>query len=256
MDCVKRILTYFVVLVFLISRVKAQGRIVGGVATNIANTPYLIQLRTRSDDRLFCGGTLVTYSHVVSAAHCVREDFTNDMIAVGGATSIYEKGVQRSISSYLIHPKYRNVTASGYDIVVYKLAAPMRGDFIQPISLCSRKLKTGDRIHVSGWGRHYEKSEPSIYAHTVSVPVVDRNVCKRNYLDLYGEDRIKDIVFCAAELGVRDACQGDSGGPAVFRRELCGIVSWGRGCARPQYPGVYTSVLNLRNFIIFAVRNM
>ncbi|XP_058981436.1 seminase-like [Musca domestica] len=251
----KQILVYFV-LALLFNKVRCQGRVVGGMPMNIANTPYLVQLRTLRDGHLFCGGTLVTYSHVVSAAHCIREEILENTVAVAGATSIYGEGVQRLIASYLIHPRYRNVTGSEADIVIYKLVAPMLGRFIQPIALCSRQLKPRDRVLISGWGKLNEQSEPSIVAHSVRVPVVNRNFCRRNYLALYGEDRIKDTMICAAELGVGDACQGDSGGPAVFRNELCGIVSWGRGCARPQFPGVYTSVWHFQDFIVNAVRNM
>ena len=52
---------------------------------------------------------------------------------------------------------------------------------------------------------------------------------------------IADSMICAGEAG-KDSCQGDSGGPMTCDGFLCGIVSWGYGCADANYPGVYTEV--------------
>ena len=49
--------------------------------------------------------------------------------------------------------------------------------------------------------------------------------------------------------GGTDSCQGDSGGPLACNGDLAGIVSFGIGCGRPQYPGIYTRVAKYTTWI-------
>ena len=71
------------------------------------------------------------------------------------------------------------------------------------------------------------------------MPVVGDGVCR----DIYGPSVIPDSVLCAGQdEGGVDACQGDSGGPIMCGDQVSGIVSTGRGCALPGYPGIYTQV--------------
>jgi len=81
------------------------------------------------------------------------------------------------------------------------------------------------------------------------VPFVSDASCASAYPELAPATEI-----CAgyAQGGV-DTCQGDSGGPMVKSvngvwREV-GIVSYGYGCARAGYPGVYGEVQAFSNAI-------
>jgi hypothetical protein len=86
----------------------------------------------------------------------------------------------------------------------------------------------------------------------VDVPVVSDANCRL----AYGETRISDSMICSGEAG-KDSCQGDSGGPMTCNNGtgvvLCGIVSWGSGCARPGFPGVYTETSYFTEWIAAAI---
>lgn len=61
---------------------------------------------------------------------------------------------------------------------------------------------------------------------------------------------VANSSLCAGpDEGGRDACDGDFGGPLTTGGQLVGIALWGKGCGQKGYPGVYTSVAPLREWI-------
>jgi trypsin len=79
------------------------------------------------------------------------------------------------------------------------------------------------------------------------VNIVSSSECDSAYSSYGG---ITENMICAAVSGGgKDACQGDSGGPLVADGILVGIVSWGVGCAEANYPGVYSNVAALKEFV-------
>lgn len=82
------------------------------------------------------------------------------------------------------------------------------------------------------------------------VPIMNESLC----LKAYGPNEFsQDMMICAGyQEGIIDSCQGDSGGPFVCHGKLVGIVSFGAGCGRPGYPGVYTRIENYDKWISFA----
>ena len=85
----------------------------------------------------------------------------------------------------------------------------------------------------------------------VQVPVISNPDC----ISAYG-GTITESMICAGYPGEggKDACNGDSGGPLVCndggKAIIAGVVSWGRDCADPDYPGVYARTTHILDWII------
>ena len=86
----------------------------------------------------------------------------------------------------------------------------------------------------------------------VQVPTVTNTECNNAY---GGTGRILSSMICAGYIGEggKDSCQGDSGGPLVCNNNgkavIAGVVSWGWGCADPRWPGVYSRVTHVLDWI-------
>ncbi|ALC42924.1 CG32271 [Drosophila busckii] len=222
-----------------------SARIVGGVPVDISSVPYLVNLR--NNGAFICGGSLISPSHVLTAAHCVKGVSAGLLQVVAGATLLSSQTGMRSGVAKVYVPKAYNTRTLHSDVAVLKLKTPLQGNNIATIPLCNVSLKAGELIRVSGWGQLTEFAKPvSQHVRSVEVNLVSRKNCISQYRM---RGTITSTMFCAAASGGKDACDGDSGGPAVYQQQLCGIVSWGVGCARRNSPGVYTNVKTVRSFI-------
>ncbi|XP_053228790.1 transmembrane protease serine 9 isoform X6 [Podarcis raffonei] len=83
-----------------------------------------------------------------------------------------------------------------------------------------------------------------------AVNLIAEQDCRRFY-----PVQISSRMVCAGFLqGSVDSCSGDAGGPLACKEAsgrwfLAGITSWGYGCARPYFPGVYARVTAVRGWI-------
>lgn len=234
-----------ILLLIKISLAFAQeSRIVGGVATTIDHVPYLVQLL--DNGRFFCGGTLVKPNFVVTAAHCVQGVPPGRLTVVAGASRLTDAGVRSKVYKVMTPNAFSRSTMN-VDVAVLKLSTPLTGQNVKTIGLCSKSWSAGASLKVSGWGLTAENSNSvSQQVRTVNVNAIAKDTCATRYR---GVSSLTASMTCASVPGLKDACLGDSGGPAILNGELCGIVSWGVGCARNAYPGVYTNVVNVRQFI-------
>ncbi|KAL4703308.1 hypothetical protein ACJJTC_006671 [Scirpophaga incertulas] len=231
------------------------GKIVGGYNTTIEDVPYQAYLLLLRGIYYYqCGGSIISSSVVLTAAHCLV-GIQRVHVRIG-STLANSGGTMYNTSSYLRHPLYNPLT-SDYDVAIVKTQRAMKldGTTSKVISLpdAGTEVPTGTDLLVSGWGDTSENGNLSETLMAVNVPTVSLEDCRK----AYGESAITERMICAGlPEGGKDSCQGDSGGPAVdvASAKQVGIVSFGSGCARPGIPGVYTNVSSVRKWIRLVAR--
>jgi secreted trypsin-like serine protease len=226
--------------------------VVGGDEAPQGMFPWIVRLS------MGCGGTLVAPRVVLTAGHCVDGSGPDTGIqATAGAADLKSKTATALRSVQVIRaPGFRSETR-GDDWAVIQLDRKLD---LATIDLS--RGRSGDRgpFTIMGWGQTSESSgRQQSRLRFATVPFVSDEDCASAY-EKAGVDLVSDESICAGRAGT-DTCQGDSGGPMVRRDQQgrwmqVGIVSWGLGCARDGYPGVYTQVSAFRPAIRAAIRRL
>nr|ATU82411.1 venom S1 protease 12 [Lethocerus distinctifemur] len=241
---------------------KDDGRIVGGRETKINEFPHMAGLafenETAGQLSLFCGATILTPYHVLTAAHCTeRRDPKSIYVIVGDHdllsvtetkhTNIYRAG--RVVS----HENYDGMNFY-HDIALIVLQKKMAfNQAVGPACLPKEpRPMLNEYVKVTGWGNTKYKGSMSNVLLKVNLRVVPIQDCSDRYWQT--PVNVTDPKqFCTYGLG-KDACQGDSGGPLVWldpetnRFTHVGIVSYGWACAKSS-PGVNTDVHAYLNWV-------
>ena len=136
-----------------------------------------------------------------------------------------------------------------------KLSRPAQfAEHIQPICLANPAVTfhPGHQCVVTGWGKtNFSNAEAEDFPREVVVPIVPDEKCNssRSYNGLI----TKNMVCAGLDEGGKDACQFDSGGPMVCKEGehwiQTGVVSFGNGCAKPYYYGVYVDMQELSGWV-------
>ncbi|XP_060844575.1 transmembrane protease serine 9-like [Rhopalosiphum padi] len=233
-----------------------QERIVGGQNADPGEWPWIVAIF--NSGRHFCGGSLIDDTHVLTAAHCVAHMSSWDVARLTANLGDYNiksktdvKHMERKIKRVVRHKGFDQRTLYN-DIALLTLDKPVKFDKqVHPICLpTSRSMYAGQTATVIGWGSLKESGPQPAILQKVNVPVWTNQECKFKY-GAAAPGGIVDHFLCAGK-AARDSCSGDSGGPLMLndgKWTQVGIVSWGIGCGKGQYPGVYTRVTSFMNWI-------
>ncbi|XP_062479958.1 transmembrane protease serine 7 isoform X3 [Pezoporus occidentalis] len=234
----------------------SNSRIVGGTNTEEGEWPWQVSLHFVG--AAYCGASVISREWLVSAAHCFQGSKLADPRAWSAHLGMQTQGHAKFVSAVrrIVVHEYYNSRNYDYDIALLQLSKPWpdtMSHVIQPICVppFSHVARSGDKCWITGWGQKQEADdEGSAVLQKAEVKIIDQTVCHSTY------GIITSRMFCAGLMsGKRDGCKGDSGGPLSCQSNgggkwfLTGIVSWGYGCGRPNFPGVYTRVSNFAPWI-------
>jgi len=223
-------------------------RIIGGSVAQPNQHSFAVSLE--EDGSHFCGGSLIAKNVVLTAAHCNGGPYDITL----GRHSLGQGGGQTfGMKKEIMHPRYKEATTDNDFMVVILDDSATINDKVSlaKINKSDSTPRVGDRVTAMGWGETRAQTRGlSDVLMEVNVNVISNNECDNSSdgTDNY-KGQISQNMLCARSNG-KDSCQGDSGGPLIASNgEQVGVVSWGIGCASPNFPGVYAKVSRAYSWI-------
>jgi secreted trypsin-like serine protease len=213
----------------------------------------------QGDLEYLCGGALIDSQHVLTAAHCVKSFFADELTVrlgdwdVNSRQELYQHA-DIGLQSIFVHERFFPASLQN-DLALLRLLRPVPlQELPQVAPAClpdPGQDYAGTQCWVTGWGQDAFRASGSLQARLqeVDVPVVAARRCEAalRRTGLGARFRLHPGWLCAGGEAGKDACSGDGGGPLVCpgadgRMELAGLVSWGVGCGEEGVPGVYTNI--------------
>ncbi|XP_059142663.1 serine protease 30-like [Physella acuta] len=232
-----------------------------------------------------CGATIISEYWILTAAHCWWEekeikvligenetkisipiDESNYFVVVGDYNQLESENGEEKFDrvKFILHEDYKqDNTTMENDIALLKiLPKDGRGikftDYVQPACLPNAETPytPGEECIISGWGDMDGDDCNTVDAtvlQTAIVPIVWNEACSAYYENFMWKFDANTMMCAGYAEGGVDTCQGDSGGPLVCNIDgsytVLGVTSFGEGCAKPNYPGVYTRVQSYLDWI-------
>ncbi|XP_021951696.1 trypsin-1 [Folsomia candida] len=227
----------------------SSDRVYNGVEATPYQFPWVVWIVVtfNNGDEYFCGGVIIDYNYILTAAQCIYPGNTIrrlDVVAGDHDLSRNEGWEQTRIGVNVTRPGNYNPNTNAYDVGLIALNnALIPSHAVGRVALAYPGYPGSSGIlTVSGWGSTSEFGNVVPKLRKANMTGVSNSACSTAYS---GSATIRSDMMCArGASGGSGGCAGDAGGPLMCHNEvdgyfLCGIVSFGMECSTSRYPEVY-----------------
>lgn len=253
---------------------KLKSRIINGEISRPHSWPWqmiLLIVDINRNPLSYCGATLITDKHILTAAHCVHQHIPPFIYLFPGYHQF-----SLNLSLTLAYPVNKIYIHEGFnvllhhDIAILTLQYPLRFDsYIYPICLStlnSSLLENNQELVAIGWGRLSSEPGTFIYPEYLQqtklfyIPTTDPN-CSQIFQPI---TNVHPGQMCAGRIS-SNLCQGDSGGPLMrkvsisntnnYYWEQIGIASKTIDCGwNSTWPDIYINIQYYYQWIIQTIQ--
>jgi secreted trypsin-like serine protease len=222
-----------------------QPLIIGGTEAD-EPYPFMVSLQSRSDQH-FCGGSLLSPTWILTAAHCVQGRQPRAVRTRIGSADRTQGGEVKQAAEIVVHPDY-DPDGAGGDLALIRFAEPAQSAPVPvaptaEVDMSARLLGWGQTCPTVGCG------DSPMMLQQLDTTLVEGELCTAEF--------DAKVELCVNNPGGdAGSCYGDSGGPALHkteegRWEVVGVTSRpGNGdptCATG--PSIYTSATAYSDWI-------
>lgn len=151
-----------------------------------------------------CGGSIVSETCVLTAAHCVVDYKPEQLSILAGTNKLHRGGGERFyVRDIHVHPNYQELVTS--DIAVMKINSSFTfTDRIQKIKYSSQKVDGGENCTLTGWGytNPFRVGLPPNDLQRAFLPTLTNEECREAGMDVTNTEICTYSHFLQGACGV------------------------------------------------------
>jgi hypothetical protein len=183
-----------------------SGRIVGGQEVVPVSHPYQACLLTLRATTTVCGGSLISQNRILTAATCIRDSISVEVILGAHQYTANEPTQQRRTvlpAQYRIHPRHMGITFFNVAVLIFLQPITFTSQVgLIPLAPADAPAFEGSQGTISEWGRTEDGGSSVDILRSTMNPIISNAECAAIFTS------ITDNNICQSTAGGRGPCGG------------------------------------------------